>query len=265
MTATGDSTPVKTCTKCGECKPIGGFGKGKAQCNACRVNANREMRLRNDSVRANAERKSEIAAARQHGSKPCKECCITKPLTEFRKKSGEHSYDACCKECRREIQRNHYADNKAAYANAGKQYRHRHSEVIRARKAEYVSKNRQATTNRQAAWARERRQRDEVFALKCRIRSMLTDCFRNGGYTKDARATEILGCDWEFLTVHIERQFVKGMAWGKMGSEIHIDHIVPLASARTEEDVIRLNHFTNLRPIWAKDNLSKGAQITHLI
>lgn len=263
MTAS-DSTPTKTCTKCGECKSIFGFGKGRGQCNECRVKLNREMRLRNDSVRANAERKSAIAAARQHGAKPCKECCLARPLTEFRKK-GEHSYDACCKECRRAIARKHYAANKDAYAASGKQYRNRHSEVIRAKKAEYVSKNRQATTKRQAAWAMERRQRDEVFALKCRIRSMLGDCFRNGGYTKNARAAEILGCDWVFLMAHIERQFDKGMAWAKMGSEIHIDHIVPLATAKTEEDVIRLNHFTNLRPMWAEDNLSKGAKVLTLL
>lgn len=44
-----------------------------------------------------------------------------------------------------------------------------------------------------------------------------------------------------------------------------LDHIVPLASAKTEEDVIRLNHFTNLRPMWAKDNIAKSDRITHLI
>ena len=94
---------------------------------------------------------------------------------------------------------------------------------------------------------------------------MLGDSFRNGGYTKNARAAEILGCDWGFLMAHIERQFDKGMAWAKKGSEIHIDHIVPLATAKTEEDVTRLNHFTNLRPMWAEDNLSKGAKVLTLL
>ena len=54
------------------------------------------------------------------------------------------------------------------------------------------------------------------------------------------------------------------MTWENR-SDWHIDHIIPIASAITEEDVIRLNHYTNLRPLWAKDNLAKGAKMEHLI
>jgi hypothetical protein len=49
------------------------------------------------------------------------------------------------------------------------------------------------------------------------------------------------------------------MTWSNMG-EWHIDHIKPLATAKTEKDVYELNHYTNLQPLWAKDNLSKGAK-----
>jgi hypothetical protein len=40
----------------------------------------------------------------------------------------------------------------------------------------------------------------------------------------------------------------------------HIDHIIPLATAKTEQDVYTLSHYTNLQPLWAKDNISKGAK-----
>ena len=43
--------------------------------------------------------------------------------------------------------------------------------------------------------------------------------------------------------------------------EWHIDHIMPLASAKTKEDVIRLNNYINLQPLWAEDNLRKGTKI----
>jgi len=54
------------------------------------------------------------------------------------------------------------------------------------------------------------------------------------------------------------------MSWDRM-DEIHIDHIIPIATAKTEEDVLRLSHFTNLRPMWAKENLVKGAKVEYLL
>jgi hypothetical protein len=41
----------------------------------------------------------------------------------------------------------------------------------------------------------------------------------------------------------------------------HIDHIIPLASAKTEEEMIKLCHYTNLQPLWAIENMSKGSKI----
>jgi len=62
------------------------------------------------------------------------------------------------------------------------------------------------------------------------------------------------------LKKHIEKQFTKGMSWKNQG-DWHIDHIMPLASANTIEETIRLCHYTNLQPLWALDNLEKGAKI----
>lgn len=100
--------------------------------------------------------------------------------------------------------------------------------------------------------------------LSTSVRRLIRSSIGRLGYTKRSKSHEILGCDWEFFKSHIERQFAKGMTWENR-SEFHIDHIVPIATATTEEEVIALNHFTNLRPMWAKDNLAKGAKITHLI
>ncbi len=50
-----------------------------------------------------------------------------------------------------------------------------------------------------------------------------------------------------------------------MGREIHIDHILPLATAACAQDVLALNHFTNLRPMWATENIRKGAKVLALL
>jgi hypothetical protein len=69
----------------------------------------------------------------------------------------------------------------------------------------------------------------------------------------------ILGCPFSFLIKYIEARFADGMSWENR-SKWHIDHIVPLSSAKTKKQLIKLNHYSNLRPIWAKDNLKKGSK-----
>jgi hypothetical protein len=54
------------------------------------------------------------------------------------------------------------------------------------------------------------------------------------------------------------------MSWANRG-KWHVDHIVPLASAKTIDGIIRLNHYTNLRPLWASDNLKKGTQMPQML
>jgi hypothetical protein len=76
-----------------------------------------------------------------------------------------------------------------------------------------------------------------------------------------------LGCSWEDFKVHVESGFYpcpetgKEMTWenyGKGGWEI--DHIVPLCSAATLEDLMKLSHHKNLRPMWRKDNNIKSLE-----
>jgi hypothetical protein len=83
-------------------------------------------------------------------------------------------------------------------------------------------------------------------------------------YKKTTKIYQVIGCTQQELLQHIEKQFLKGMSW-KNRKLWHIDHIIPMDSAKTIEDNYKLNHFTNLRPMWAKDNLSKKNNATHLI
>lgn len=83
---------------------------------------------------------------------------------------------------------------------------------------------------------------------------------KSNNITKRNRTFEIVGCSPEYLKEHLEKQFTDGMSWEKLGKEIHIDHIIPLASAKNEEEVYRLCHYSNLQPLWAIDNIKKGSK-----
>ena len=81
-------------------------------------------------------------------------------------------------------------------------------------------------------------------------------------------AFDLIGYSPNDLKVHLERQFVKGMGWHNM-SEWHIDHIVPLSSfpiaGPDDPNVPRAWALPNLRPLWATDNLRKGAKMEVLV
>jgi hypothetical protein len=110
----------------------------------------------------------------------------------------------------------------------------------------------------------DRKKHDFLYREKERIRCLIKQSIRAMGYSKNSSTFEILGCSYGHFIKHIENQFLKGMTWENR-NEWHIDHIVPVASAKSVEDLIKLNHFTNMRPIWAKDNLAKSAKRTFLI
>ena len=72
---------------------------------------------------------------------------------------------------------------------------------------------------------------------------------------------EILGCSFQEFKLHLESQFDEWMNWENQGTYWHMDHIIPISSAQTEEDVWRLNHYTNFQPLYWEDNLKKSNKI----
>jgi hypothetical protein len=78
----------------------------------------------------------------------------------------------------------------------------------------------------------------------------------------------LLGFTVDELMRHLERQFLPGMIWENYG-KWHVDHILPLASfnySSAKDDEFKAAWaLTNLRPMWAKENISKGARRLHLV
>ena len=109
---------------------------------------------------------------------------------------------------------------------------------------------------------KKRSQGDVKFNFIEDLRTLVRQSIKNKNYTKKSKTFTILGIDREGFISHIESQFTEGMSWDNHGLYgWHIDHIVPVSSAMNEEEIIKLNHYTNLRPLWAKENLQKGNKV----
>jgi len=117
------------------------------------------------------------------------------------------------------------------------------------------------TENRTSAKnQRTRRAADPMFSLRQRIRCATGRVARLTKFTKPGSSFALLGTDFSTFKRHIEDQFSGGMSWENF-SEWHIDHKIPLSSAKTLEELWRLAHYSNLQPLWAADNLRKGAKL----
>lgn len=93
---------------------------------------------------------------------------------------------------------------------------------------------------------------------------MISRSFSQKNLKKSDNTLKVLGCSFEEFKIHIESLWESWMNWNNYGVYIvneqtwQIDHIIPISSAKTKKDVIRLNHFSNLRPLCSKENNLKS-------
>ncbi len=107
---------------------------------------------------------------------------------------------------------------------------------------------------------KKRRNSDLLYKLRIGIRTRLKMTLKNNSFK--GKTIEILGMDINSFKIYIESKFLNGMSWDNYGlNGWHIDHIIPLCSAKTEEEFYKLCHYTNLQPLWAKDNWKKSNKI----
>ena len=106
-------------------------------------------------------------------------------------------------------------------------------------------------------YEKEKMGNDPLYKFSKRIRTNIREALRKKGWAKTTGTQELLGADFETVKSYIEKQFIKGMTWDNHG-EWHFDHIIPINSANTIEEMIPLFHYVNLQPMWASENISKS-------
>lgn len=180
--------------------------------------------------------------------KKCSKCKCYKKFTEFNKdNSRKDNLQNKCKDCKKL----YYKYNIDNYEN--------NKEVIKNRSILYYYNNRDKKIEYQNKYSNQRIKTDELFKLLITLRKRIRQIYKNKKFIR-LSSKILIGEELEFVKIYLENQFTDSMNWNNHG-KWHIDHIIPLSSANTEEELIKLCHYSNLQPLWAKDNLSKGNKI----
>jgi len=211
--------------------------------------------------------------------KKCKDghdnaCKICRKTCPEKRKLDSIKYREKSKEKRKEYQKNYYIKNKNELNIKNKiYYKNNIDKVIEYRKnyaienkdklKEYEKNRRQKETYKENRkyYEKHRRKNDNLYRLTGNIRNLVKLNLRKNNYKKRNRTHDILGCSFEYLKEYIEKQFKYWMTWDNYGLYNgnfeygwDIDHIIPLSHAATEDELIKLNHYTNLQPLCSKIN-----------
>jgi hypothetical protein len=190
--------------------------------------------------------------------KICSKCNIEKEVCEFNKrKTSKDGYRKYCKLCHLEYSQNYVNKNFEKYKKYQEDYHSNNVETHRKKSSEYYQNNKEKVNQ----YLKNRYETNEMFKLKVTVRNRINVFFRKKNISKKNKTFELVGCSPEFLKSHLEKQFTEGMSWSLFGKHIHIDHIIPLSSAKTKEELYELCHYTNLQPLWAIDNIIKSDKI----
>jgi hypothetical protein len=140
-----------------------------------------------------------------------------------------------------------------------KTYRVKNKIELNSKYKEWCQKNKEKRRAYMNTYTKKRRDQDIQFRIITTLRSRFYQAVKKNH--KTGSAIKNLGCSIIQLKSYLESKFLCGMSWDNYGLEgWHIDHIKPLSAfdLSNEKEMLKACHYTNLQPLWAKDNLSKG-------
>lgn len=200
----------------------------------------------------------------------CKECKNNLQKIRHNNKKNDIEYI----KNRRNIQNNYYQRNKEEIYQRNKEYNknwilenkekkrsydkksYESNREYRLEKSKEYNKNNKEKINQ---YQKDRLKSDPIAYLSHKMRNNIYKSLNRNNLSM--KTQEILGCSFHFFKLYLESKFESWMTWDNKGlynGEFNygwdIDHIIPLSSAKTEEDVIKLNHYTNLQPLCSKVN-----------
>ena len=162
------------------------------------------------------------------------------------------------KEKIKEYNKTYCTNNSKKIKNIAKKYRENNKEKVKESDKNYRENNK----NKINIYRRERRKNDDLYRITSNIRGLIRQSFRYKGLKKNTLSEKILGCSFEDFKNHLESLWEPWMNWdnyglyepNKLNYGWDIDHIIPLKTGKTEEDIIKLNHYSNLQPLCSYTN-----------
>jgi hypothetical protein len=227
---------VKTCNKCKTEKPLTDYAKRETKSG-----------YRTICKKCTYKKRTEIKRIYPNLIEyTCKTCKKTKPISEYNKNRNKPSgIVEECNDCRSVKSKKRYEENK---------------EEIKQKVLNHYYENKSKIIESRRGYSSKRCKVDVKYKLTRRLRSRLYDALKAKSWKKTTKFYDYIGCSLDELKQHLESQFTDGMTWENYG-KWHIDHIKPLVSANTEEEMYKLCHYSNLQPLWAVDNIKKGHKI----
>lgn len=168
-------------------------------------------------------------------TKICTKCGIEKDIDCYEKIGNRKQYTRnICKECKKALNRTLWE--------------------------KYYKENKKEINNKAWKYQKERKKTDKCYKMKVKVRKMINLSFKRKNYIKELHTEKILGCSFKYFINYLiktyENNYNEKWDW-KYLKNVQVDHIIPLAVANTEDEVIKLCHYTNLQLLKAKDNLDK--------
>jgi hypothetical protein len=176
------------------------------------------------------------------------------------------------RERNREKARKHNKISAELKKASDKKYAERNRDKLKKYQREYYLKNKEKLLEdskeyyknnykKQYEYRKSKLKNNAGFRIACNLRSRIRQAIMNQNANKANKTVALLGCSTLYLKTYLELLFLPGMSWENYG-EWHIDHIKPCASfdLTKKEEQLMCFHYTNLQPLWALDNISKGAK-----
>lgn len=200
-------------------------------------------------------------------TKQCKDCNQIKNISDFHpcgKYKDKVYYRGECIECSKTYLRSDKAKE------TQKKYRltNKYKEVRKSYRAQPGVRDKELARDRTTEGRRKKAEQkkklyysDPLNNLKVKLRARFRNSLKSKNLDKQKSVANLIGISLPDFKIYLEKQFKFGMSWEDTSS-YHIDHIIPLDSAKTEEEMYKLWHYTNLQPLYPIENLKKSSKVS---